>query len=217
MLDATTFCTGTRIRKPGLRNVTAQHEGYLSLGAGSVEEALGATYFCVENIPMSFAPTGTEGEPAYTFLSEIVEFNPINSGVIGEMAKFSVRAESQGGALIRGILAGKGIKDATGNTATPVDLGILTDATKTMYAALHVFGGSTADTIDVTIESDELLTFLSPTTRITFDQVAGAPATYQWKTLAGPIATDTFWRAKWTTAGTLPSFDIAIVMGIFNT
>jgi len=62
-----------------------------------------------------------------------------------------------------------------------------------LYAVLHVTEVSADDSIIVTIESDALETFLSPTTQITFASKAAIGSEIAVR-VAGPIS-DTWWRA----------------------
>jgi hypothetical protein len=103
-----------------------------------------------------------------------------------------------------------GNKTSSGNGGG-IQLGAIASG-QSAYAVLHAYG-ATSGTIDVTIESDATNSFAgAETTRFTFTQVT-TTATYEFLTpLAGPI-TDTWWRAKWTSAAT-PDHDISVSLGI---
>ena len=77
---------------------------------------------------------------------------------------------------------------------------------------MHVTGGAATD-IQVVVESDDGAGFASPTTRLThslFTNGGGVGA--DWQELAGPVATDTHWRSKWTITG--GPFTIYHIFGI---
>ena len=217
--DATVLSSSGRVRKAGLASVTARVEGYREATA---DTGLAAG-LALTDVPFSVVHKNTENEIAYFFKALWAEMNPI-AGAVGEMARMSLTAESSSGAitapvagalvrpLIRGILgAHQTAAEATG-TSMPFELGAVS-ATQYLYAALHVYGASAADTLDVTLESDALATFLSPTTQLTFAQKTAIG--YEWATpVVGAPITDTFWRVKWTIGGTLPSFAFAVTFGI---
>lgn len=205
IVDRTAFGSDSRLRLGGLKTVTAQHEGYYD--ADPFDEAL-FSRIGAGDTPMSFAADdAVEGSTAYSFLANLAEYSP--GAQVGEMYKFSVGAEASG-SLIRGTL----MHDAARTTSaggTARQLGAVA-AGQILYAALHVTAASgTTPTLDVTVESDDLVGFGTPTTRLTFAQkvVIGS----EWLTLAGPVADD-WWRISWAVGGTGPSFDFAVVLGI---
>jgi len=203
--DDTTFADGgTRSRLAGLRNVTAQCDGFFD-GEG-IDEALFSRVGLV-GVPMSVAPKGaTEGERAFTFLADLAEYSP--GGAVGEMLGFSAGAEGDGD-LIRGLLAHNATRNASGD-GTALQLGSV-GAGQKLYAALHVLSAEPGDTLDVVIESDDASGFASPTTRLTFAQAAGV--TSEWVEVTGPI-TDEWFRASWSVAGTAPSVAFVVIFGI---
>ena len=211
-LDNTTFGCTAKSRKKGLEVVTADLEGFWSAPSPDVHfSSLGVAS------GMTIAPVKTVGTPAYSFRSQNIEYTL--GGMIGELCKFSVKAESIGTKLIRGWILenGETARIANGNGAA-FELGAV-GAAQYLYGALHVIAAATAvgDTLDVVIESDSQADFGgTPEDQIEFTQVLGnGGVKYEWATpIIGAIA-DTFWRCKWTIAGGAgKSFNFACFMGI---
>lgn len=212
--ENTTFGMTAKSRKKGLDVITADLEGFWEQEPDEYFSTLG-----IINVPMTVAPEPTVSVdvPAYSFLSQNVEY--MWGGSVGELGKFSVKAESVGSKMIRGHILenGAAARVETG-TGTILELGGISIA-QYLYGTLHVIAAAAAvgDTLDVIIESDSVVGFDTPIPRMTFTQVLGDVAggrTYQWATpIAGAIA-DTFWRAKWTIGGATPSFTFVVFMGI---
>ena len=205
--DDTTLGDTTRSNLPGLRVITASHEGLYDADPydSDMDALIGAAAF-----PASFGADGvTEGGVAYFFRA--AQSSLERSAEIGELFGYSVAlAGAKGGPLVRGTLMHDAAKTVTG-TGTARNLGALSSNQKA-YAALHVVAASgTTPTLDVTIESDDASGFASPLTRLTFAQVSATG--HDWQELASPV-TDTWWRVKWTIGGTSPSFDFAVVLGL---
>jgi hypothetical protein len=207
--DATTFGNDTRIHTGGLQTIQAQHEGYWEGGADKVDEVL-FSRIGTQSVPMTACPTaGADGETAFTFRSTLSEYTP--RGVVGELFAFGVSGQGAAGEpLVRGTVLLNGTKAASG-TGTAFNLGSV-PAGKSVYGALHVFGGSgTAPTLDVKVQSDDGSGFLSPIDRLTFAQQTGKGS--DWQSAAGAI-TDTWWRISYAIGGTTPSFPFLVVVGI---
>lgn len=212
--DRTTFGSGgARQRKGGLKNVGLRLRGFTNPGTGLSDEGL-FTAIGENDKVVSVAPeTGADGETLFGFLANLADYAPGAS--VGEMFGFSCNAQgSDGNGLVRGyVMAPKAARTVTG-TGTARNLGLVGSGQK-LYAWLHVFAkAGTTPTLDVVIESDDGSGFASPVTRITFGQKTGESS--EWATpVAGPIATDTWWRAKWTIGGTGgPSFTFAVGLAI---
>lgn len=196
MLDDTVFGTsGTRSNKPGLK--TFQYTGN-----GFWDETLDGVLYnrigAVREV-MSFAPEGNvEGDRAFTVRAVNGTYNPL-SGEVGALLPFEFSAMSANAPLVRGVVLATGSKAATGN-GTGLNLGLVASGKKA-YSALHVTAIA-ATSIIVTVESDDGSGFPSPTTRLTHTTFLGAGTVgADWQELAGPIATDTWWRSKWTIVG----------------
>jgi len=205
--DATVLGDKARRRRAGLRLVTVNVEGFYDADAAekSLFDNLG-----IANVPITIGPVdNVEGSLCYSFSAVEGEYQI--GGQIGEMHRFSMAAESDQDDLIRGTLMKNGIETATG-TGTARQLGAV-GATQKVYAALHVLAASgTAPTLDVTIESDDLVGFASPTTRITFAQANAVGS--EWGPPKAGALTDDFWRVAWTIGGGTPSFTFVVFVGI---
>jgi hypothetical protein len=217
--DATVLESTGRVRKPGLTSATARLEGFFE---GVAEGGLAAG-LALTDIPFSVVHKNVENEVAYLFKALWAEMVPMG-GAVGDMARMSLTAESSSGAVaapvagalrrsvIRGILGTHQTAAIATGTSTPFQLGAVS-ATQYLYAALHVYGASDADTLDVVLESDALATFLSPTTQLSFAQKTGIGSEWATPIVGAPI-TDEWWRVKYTIGGTLPSFAFAVTFGI---
>jgi hypothetical protein len=211
-LDNTTFGCTAKSRKQGLSLVIATLAGFWEAAPD-----LYYSDFTLTNVPMTIAPEPTIGGPAYSFLSRNTEYQ--FGGTVGEMGKFSMKAQSVGQQLIRGAILENGVtaRIATGQGAA-FELGTV-GAAQYMHGCIHVISAATAvgDTLNVIIESDSAETFdVSPETQLTFTQILGnGGAVYEWLIpVIGPV-TDTWWRCSWTIAeADAASFNFAVFFGI---
>lgn len=207
--DSTTFGNTTRTHKAGLYVVQASVEGFQD------ETLTGATIFDAVGTGtqvFTVTPTGTDGEPGFSFRGLTADHTP-QSGQVGEMSASTLQMQGRSGdPLVKGTLlhATGTARTATGN-GTGRQLGAAASG-ESVYGALHVTAASgTSPTLDVVVQSDDNSGFTTPTTRLTFSQATGATA--QWQSAAGPI-TDDWWRITYTIGGTSPSFTFAVNVGI---
>lgn len=209
-LDKTVFGQTTRIHGAGLRTGEISGEGFLDYGTNAVEEVLSAR-IGLNNVPITVTPNGLVNERAVFMQSLVANVSPIG-GTIGEMHKFSFKAEPGQNPLIRGtLMAAKASRTSTGNSGTAQQLGAVT-APQRIYGVLHVFSASgSSPTLDVTVQSDNAVGFPSLATQITFAQATGV--TSEFKSTAGAI-TDDWWRVAWTIGGSSPNFSFAVAIGI---
>jgi hypothetical protein len=159
---------------------------------------------------VSIGPTGATGSVAYMVSSLGATYNPV-SGKVGDSLKFSFTAQGNGH-VYRGTILENGVKTATGNGGTGLNLGAITSG-KSLYAGLHVtnVSGTSTPTFSALIESAADGTFASPVTRITFSPVTAVGS--QFLSVAGPI-TDVQFRLNWTITGTTPSFTAFLTLAI---
>lgn len=162
----------------------------------AVDDILAAS-LGLASVPLSVGNTnaGAVGELAYALLARSASLR--RGGRIGEQIMVDLSAESVGSPLVHGVVLHNGAETAGGN-ATAQNLGLLASS-KVAYAALHVLASSGGNLV-VKVQSDDAAGFSSPTDRITFTTATAIGS--EWKTLAGPISTDTHWRALWTLTGT---------------
>ncbi len=206
--DSTVFGGTTRTRKGGLKTVTASMEGFHNAGTGLSDEGL-FDNIGVADVPMTMAPTKTEGELAYFFKAILAEYS--SGATVGEMFAFSVTAEASSMQLIRGTLMDD-TTETTTDQGDAVQLGAV-GATESVFAVLHILSASAGDTLDVTIDSDDVQNFGgTPETQITFTQVSDEGS--QFSESAGAV-TDDWWRVDWTIAGDgSESFEFVVAVGI---
>lgn len=208
--DATVLTNTARNMRGTLPYVELKAQGFVDLASGGVHQVLQSN-INVANVPVTVGMEGAVADTHATlFLAKLLQYK--KAGVVGKLLPFDISASGQGTPAVDGYIFGIGSKTTTAN-GTAIQLGTL-DATETMYAALHVISASgTSPTLDVLITSDNASNFASATTRITFAQKTAAGS--EWKSLAGAVATDDWWRAQWTIGGTdTPTFDVVIAVGI---
>ena len=195
---------GARDKRSGLIDIALDHRGFWD---SAPDEALFTAINGTEQIITAAPESALVGGVGYSFKAQQASYAP--GARVGEMFGFSVRAEGKG-KLVRGTILLNGTLTATGNTS-PSLLGAVT-AVQKVYAAMHVLSASGASpTLDMKLQSDDAVDFLSPIDRITFAQATATGA--QFLSAAGPVS-DTHWRLSWSIAGTTPSFVVVVNVGI---
>lgn len=208
--DATVLTNTAKNVRGTLPYVALKAKGFADFASGGVSDAL-RTNVNVANVPVTVGMEGaTADTKAMLFLTRLLQYK--TPGKVGDLLPFEIDAQGQGTPGVHGYLGGLGSKTSTAN-GSALQLGTL-DTGETMYAVLHVISASgSSPTLDVLVTSDNGSGFSSATTRITFTQQTGAG--YEWKSLAGPIATDDWWRFQWTIGGSsTPTFDVVMAFGI---
>jgi hypothetical protein len=205
--DKTTFGNTTRRKLAGLKTLAFSHQGFWNGGANAVDDVLFSRVG--SQVVMTVAPeTIAAGDRAFINNVILGDYNP--GAAIGEVFQFSVTGEA-GDNFIRGTVEFNGAAVGTGSgNSTGRQLGALTAAQR-MYAALHVTAKSGTPTLDVTVKSDDNSGFTTPVTRGTFAQKTNIGA--EWLVINGP-QTDGWWRISYTIAGTTPTFDFMVTLGI---
>jgi len=209
-----------RRRAPGLVMTTLGFSGWFdpqSPTDAHLVNAIGMTDQPVILAPNAWAADGTL---AWTFRAALATTNPSGlSGSVGELATFTVAAESSQGRLVEGVIAhpayqsdGTAIDRTASGGGSSFELGALV-AGQTLHAALSVLDlQGTAPTLDVTVVTDVDAGMASPTIRATFAQ-ATAGATAQWVEAAGPI-TEPWWRVNYAIGGTAAQARFVVAFGI---
>lgn len=210
--ERTAFGDTSKRRLPGILDATLTMNGWWD--AASAADSLDADLFneiAAASGVASLSPAGAAlGDISFAFQTQAAEYSP--GAAHGEVFKFGLTLNGDG-PLVRGNVMENGTFTVTVN-GTGRQLGAAL-ATDTIYSALHVVAASgTAPTLNVTLQSDDANTFLSPITRITHAQKTAVGA--EWKTLVGPV-TDTWWRYVLTIAGTGPSFTVFLTTAIQKT
>lgn len=207
--DGSAYGAANRKYVPGLRTFEFTQEGFYAAGDGSIDAELFDTLGTRDRVLTAVAEGATEGNVA--FLARVVAGEYALGERIGELLPFSGEGRaSRGEGLVRGTLMAWRTGEVGSGSGTGRQLGAVATG-QSVYGALHVLAASAGDTLDVTVESDDNAGFTSAITRLTFTQAAGI--TSEWKSAAGPIADD-WWRVSWAIAGSGPSFDFAVSLGI---
>lgn len=205
--DATSIADSTRQRRPGLKDVGFQLDGYWNGGVGNVDDQAFNSMVAVNDVPITLCPiVGAEGEIVYTFKADTAQYAP--GAKVGDMFAFSV----QGGGdadLVRATMMQNSARTVTG-TGTIMQLGAVS-ALQKLWAALHIVAVSGAGTIVAKVQSAALIGFGSPTDRITFSSAAAVGS--QWAAPVAGAITDQFWRVTWTITG-FTSVTFAVPVGI---
>lgn len=209
--EKTTFGDSSRRRLPGVLDVSASMNGYWDhVGASdSLDKDLFDRIAAASGL-VSMSPTGTLGDPGFSFKAQAAEYTPGASH--GEVLAFTLTMNGDG-PLIRGTVMENSafIADADG---TGRELGAAA-ATDTLYSFLHVVAASgSTPTLDVVVESDDAADFVGATTELTHPQFTAVGADLQTK--VGAI-TNAFYRLVVTITGGSPSFTIFGVIGIQQT
>jgi hypothetical protein len=204
---------------PGLLNVDAMVKGFYSAGvAGDIDDTMypriagGSKVSWPLTICPPWAPAetpGADGNIAYTIDGAL--FSYVTFEKHGELLPFEVSHKARSGARIarQTIMLPKLLRTGSAN-GTARQLGLLGTGQK-LVSCVHLFAIDGGDVV-VTIESDNGSGFATPVTRVTHASMTAAPDREVIK-LAGPIATDDWWRAVATyTPGT--DFTIAVLLGI---
>ena len=190
--------------------VECNGDGYVEFGNGNVHEVLRSNINTAD-VPVTIGMEGaTDQTKAMFFKANLLQYNI--AGAVGQLLPFSWQGKGSSTPAVPGTIFGIGSKTSSAN-GTSNQLGVLA-AGETMHMALHVLAVSgTSPTLDLIITSDTATGFPSVTTRKTFSQKTAVGSDYL--TLAGPIATDSWWRAQWTIGGSsTPTFDFVVSVGI---
>jgi len=206
--DATAMGDLAKVRLGGLKDHAAEINGWFeaALVTGNPDHYL-FDRMALAFPAMSLSPLGTTNALAYLLKPELIEYSP--GAKVGDVFPFKVHAEGAG-VLVKGTILLPKLARIVTATSAPVNRGAVSAAQR-VYAALHVFGASAGDTLDVIIQSDSLVGFGTPADVITFAQKTAAG--YEWAEAAGPN-TDIWWRVSFTIGGVDPSFTFAVTMGI---
>ena len=201
-LDGTVFTDTTRTRAGGFKDAQASIAGFWN----SVEDKTLFDQVAV-NKPLLIASGPTVGDIAYGMVA--LDSQWTLSGEHGELLGFNVTLNSgnDSAVLVRGELMIDIDLTASGD-GTARQLGTVAAATNRVYSGIHVtaFVGTS---LDVIVQSDDLVGMGTPLTRITHAQATGL--TSEWLSAVGPI-TDDWWRYNYTFVGTSASF--AGIIGI---
>lgn len=209
--DVTNFRSGGwKESIAGLGSASINAEGFWE--AGDLTKVDDAAWAALGGVgAWTVCPTDAV-DGARAFFTNALQANYTLLGSVGDVAPYKASAQSSW-PLVRGIVANPpGTARTVSGTGTVTQLGTV-GAGQSIYAAVHVLSvAGTTPSITFAIESDDNVGMASPITRITFNAATAIGS--QIARTVGPIATDNYWRAKWTVSGTTPSFLAVVVMGI---
>lgn len=202
MQDSTTHADGGyTCVLPGLVSGEVGVELMQDQAAGSLDATLAGPTALSSRYPITVAanPTGTAtaGDSCWLTRGVADQYAPLR-GAVGEIGMAALHFGTDTAPLL-GKLAHPKAARTTSGTGTAVAL-TGPSASQNIYAALHVFAFSGLTNIVVKVQSDDNSGFTSATDRITFSTVTGI--TEEWKSLAGDLSTETYWRVSWTVTGT---------------
>jgi len=209
-VEDTNFGDTTHIFLGGLELTEATLEGAADHGNATVEGRHFGNVGVADTL-MTLGPEGADdGEIAYVLKALSASYSPGAS--IGELLRFTVRANMSGDRLIRGTVMHNATRTSSGN-GTARQLGAVS-ATQKVYVALHVIAtvSGTSPTLDVIVQSDNASGMSSPTSRVTMTQKTALGS--EMKSTAGAI-TDDWWRVNYTIGGSsTPTFPFIVTVGI---
>ena len=208
-IDDTTMGTaGTRSFAAGLKFHRFSDAGYFEAGGTPDIDSTAFTALGAGNTVRTYSRDGgAQGEFAYLTRALVSRYSPFDNGVVGEMHKFTFQGANQGDPLFRGPIIHNAAVTATGSGSEVSHVAVASG--ETLAGTLHVVSVTGSGTIDVVVESDTT-GFASPTTQLTFSQLAAEGGGYQTSTTA---TTDTFWRTTHTISG-FTSVTYVVAIGI---
>lgn len=210
--DVTTFGKAGVQRIAGMQSFEVSGSGFFEAGTGKIDTVV-APNLGTSGAELTILPQGTSvGSKA--FIGEINTFEYAPGGSVGDAMGFTFAGRSEGTVLVDGTVLKSGAVSTSG-TGTILNLGQIASG-RFGYGILHVTatsGNGGTQTLDVKIQSDSTTGFISPTTHISFTQVGNAVAS-QWKATTATSTTDSYWRARWVSAGVSEGFTFYVSFGI---
>lgn len=146
-----------------------------------------------------------------TYFSRMSQLSHQVGGQIGAAAKLALNLKGTQ-PMVRGLVLDYQQEVASTSNSTPQLIGAATSGQK-VWLVVHVFRTQgTGETLDLVLESDSLVGFGSPATRITLPQFTDVGSYFG--SIDGPV-TDTYYRLARTIAGTSPKFDYIAGIGVY--
>ena len=207
-LDATTFGGGGwTALAGGLKSQKLDMEGFWQ---SAVDQAVDPQAFPALGTSQVFTVGPAASETSVAYMLQAMKSQYVIGGSVGDLAPFTLNSMgSDGVGVVRGQVAKvRGTVSATGQLGSVLNLGLV-GATQFLYATFHVFSAGT--TITIQVQSDDAAPFGTPTTRATIGPLTTTGGTWMTR-VAGPIATDTFWR--FNVSAITGSFIVAGAIGI---
>lgn len=201
-LDVTTFGQTFKNMLGGLKDTQLDWDGFWT----SVPDAAQFANLGLPNVPTTVCPQGAETNVAYLFNAGQFTYSEFSK--IGDAAPFSAKVMGTDG--VSGCVPGQlsalnRSVAATGLIGSAVNLGLLGTG-QYLYAAIHAL--TAAPTITIAVNSGTS-SGSTPTQRAIFTAITTTGGFWMTR-LAGPIATDTWWRfnvtaqtGTWTISGAI--------------
>ena len=212
--DRSVFGVNAKQKGTGLESVAASIAGFYDASQNIESEFYGVDTPVSLFIPSTGGAAVAAGDRAFFF--KALESGYKRGGAFGQDEMFAYKAigDQMGYPIGIGYVLNPGLVAVTDDD-TPAgaikELGAVA-ADQYLYAVLHVTEVSADDEIVVTIESDALEAFGSPTTQITFSTFDAIGSEIAVR-VPGPI-TDTWWRAYANVTGADVSIKYACAMAI---
>jgi len=176
--ECTTLADTWKARKPGLCDVDVSMEGYVDVADGGIDGRL-SDGLALADVPLMIGvTTGLVDTPAY-FL-ETLEASYTPGGKVGDMMAFSMAANGDGAACVRGQIIHNSARTSTGN-GTGYSVG-QQPAGQDFHMQLQVYGFTASGgspTLDVTVQAGVDATFATPFTIGSFTQVVAVGAEHK--------------------------------------
>lgn len=194
--DCTTFASaGFKEHVAGLEAFSLKGHIFVEADATSVDtyktHDIIRAYWKTADVPVTYSlQSGASGEMCGMFRATQGAYAPGQR--VGDLIACDFLAQTSTGPHVYGTVLHNAAVTA-GASSTARQLGLVA-AGKSIYGVLHVL--SCTGTLTLKIQSDDNSGFTSATDRISFTAATGK--TFQWASLAGAIADDTYWRATWT-------------------
>lgn len=209
--DKTTFGDASRRKVAGLKSLTWNHEGYWRGGDDDVDDVLFSRVG--KTVAMTIAADGIEEEDP-VFINNVVLSNYNPGAAVGDVFQFSVGGESESEFVRSTVLINEAV--TINDSSTPIIISTL-NTTQTLFANVHVLAASASSTLDLVLESDDNVSFISPVTRYTFDQITDVGAKWMIP-IRGPFTpNDYYFRINYTLGGTNPAFTFIVSAGVKKT
>lgn len=209
-LDRSVFGNSCRMYGMGMESIQLSATGFLDQSADIEQTYWGTDTPVTLMIPATGSAAVAAGDRAIFFKAQEAQYSRNAQFGQDAMFNFSATGCNLGYPVGVGWVLNPGLVAVTADNtpaASIKELGAVA-AGQYLYAVLHVIEVSTDDSIVVTVQSDALEAFGSPTTQITFASKAAVGAEYAVR-VAGPI-TDTWWRAYADVTG---AADVSIKFG----
>ena len=200
---------GYEVLIPGVFTGTASLKGNADFASAAVSSTFNSSAAGTQQA-LSIMPTGSAaaaGDTATLLRGRLVS-GRMAAGAVGETSTFELTMTTDDAEVDGYVAAPLASRTTAGLTGTAINI-VGPSASQKLYAALHITAASGTN-LAVKVQSDDNSGFTSPTDRITFTTVSATG--WQWSSVAGNLATETYWRAVATIA--TGTFSFAVTFGV---